>query len=51
MDDYRSLTKVDWTNPGLDENSVGQIQVWTKTVLSKMWLDENRLDQNELNEK
>ena len=24
MDDYRSRTKVDWTNPGLDENRVGQ---------------------------
>ena len=40
MDDYRSWTKVDWTNPGLGENSV-----------DKMWLDENRLDQNELDEK
>ena len=30
MDDYRSSTKVDWTNPGLDENSVGQNVVGRK---------------------
>ena len=30
MDDYRSWTKVDCTNPGLDENSVGQNVVGRK---------------------
>ena len=35
MEDYRSSTKEDWTNPGLDENR----------------LDENHLEQNELDEK
>ena len=40
MDEYRSSTKVDWKNPGLDRNRIGQNR-----------LDENRLDQNELEEK
>ena len=30
MDDYKSWTKVDWTNPGLDENSAGQNLVGQK---------------------
>ena len=30
MDDYRSWTKVDWANPGLDENSFGQNVVGRK---------------------
>ena len=30
MDDYRSWTKVDWKNPGLDENSVEQNVVGRK---------------------
>ena len=30
LDEYRSWTKVDWTNPGLDENRVGRKQVGRK---------------------
>ena len=36
MDDYRSWTKVDWTNPGLDENSVGQNVVRRKPFGPKL---------------
>ena len=27
MDEYRSSTKVDWTNPGLDENRLDQYEL------------------------
>ena len=30
MDEYRSSTKVDWTNLGLDENNIGQNVVGQK---------------------
>ena len=42
MDEYRSCTKLDWTNPR---------QGWTKIGLDENRLEENRLDQNELDEK
>ena len=32
INEYRSWTKVDWSNPGLDENSVGRKQVGRKQV-------------------
>ena len=37
MDDYRSWMKVDWTNPGLDINSVGQNVVGLNPFGSK-WI-------------
>ena len=37
MDDYRSWTKVDWTNPGMNENSVRRKQVGGKPYGSK-WI-------------
>ena len=43
--------KKEWTIIGLGRKWIGQIQGWTKTALDKMWLGENRLDQNELDEK
>ena len=37
LDAYRSWTKVDWMNPGLDENSVGRKQVGRKLV-GRKWI-------------
>ena len=42
MDDYRSWTKVDWINPRLVENSVGQ------NVVRRKPCDQNELDYHPL---
>ena len=46
MDEYRSWMKVDWTNPGLDKNSVGRKQVGRKPKSKSTVQNINKNDTN-----